>query len=1708
MANKKEAKVSKNFQKLKKDASALPMKSGVDVARERQKIEQFVDQNIEQLYKSATKLEKNVDKLDNIFVSSAGQLEKEFNQLITNNKNYKLVSKWYRQWVTRYNFDQLLLDSLNCLVKKLAPEDVQKTFEEVQNAIDQGQAAASTARAVAKDSLSMADELLGIGVGATKAGAKIVKNYVDLKSQLRRRKIKTINDARINRYRKDLLNSILPTILVVAAKTLTIIVQNLCDEDEVGVFNLADIPGMEEELRSRFGIDPSTLDDFIALLGDLSSFLTKIEICNLFSGEPPENVLDSVSYYIDAFYPNIGLLLDRENGIREFFIFLGNVLPDKEEFCLDVEINAIGDERCLDFSTYSGRLRKCIQEKNKKQLLSLKESYIKDKNDQLKDVLEKVFFPKEMRIDQVSLQKSLQMAEQRRKLKKLTNTVDFYKEYYKINVENLKDFYTAEFNFKENSKLMINDLFNSIKIDVGDQAKKDRMKQQLDQIKKQITTSLPEITKVSKQILPDYEQSLILSDGEIRFDPKDKKVKISKFYTNLYQSKRQLERLAEVLSAFSSIDENNENIFANPLLYVPYSNKNVELSFNPESKSRSNNLKIEESKGFFYIGIDEKPNIVNDIHKYDLNIQQKDESNFEDKLSLFKKFGDNIKSEKFATSAIIAGSAGEKVLTNRYLDELKTTYNQLAKVCYNSFYSKKIPVGEEREFDADSVSGYTLAPPYYFYDENSFCGNVFKSSPKQQELVDFNKEAIDVTKIDVFDFARFRTQGSIDDELVDEDEERERYLNLLIKFKLYVTSFVLKSLPLFSEFDFEEEEVDDVIRDYVFLGFYRKLLHEDSNNEETSLDYQLLSSNERGRFLDTVRFDENRPDNDQIKNKFSNVLAAASKLRDKKTKVWREYFSDRYPLDVLDFFKQEGLITNERIEFFKYDNDTKIQYAYDGEEIQISFENLSREDLLSLNRSLVRKYPDVKSLPIYQKNRTLLGGGPLTITKALQIITTLSKGNNGHGNLKQVYLLNAGETDERYEAIVETFKDPISLGIVDPFVNSSFIKDAYDVTQVLIYHYKNIVDKEEKSEDFCEIVRKYIAKEISKNSKVLKQIVYPEKLRDKGIFSIQEKFLEEKLNFVYKLGKEKEEDLAKKALKTFLKRAIPFEPSYFKDLDASLSERNNSLYLNVWSQFGRNQSFITTVERKKDTVKVEVKKAVLGTAVRPEEAEKYTFKEEEFAKEIYGKDAFTKVSSTLSSKYASASFEQYPYSSTRGFFKEGKDSKSYAFTSNFYDYTLDQDFKIGNITEKLSKTLSPASTGFVFKEAILQELKVYQQKLKRKNLSLVDNLDGKEDISVRKEPLFSKEYDIEHFNSGKFLKQYNKEYKEQNKEVSFETFFEICLKENVIKDIKEKLFFADQKNVLTYTLPVSKLLSYIAVNLNVYTDSTNSLFKEPSTAVNSYEEVNPMSLVEFKIKQREQPFNPLSGLDVQYIKDKDIGAQISALLFDEALFLTKNKLRQFMNFAETIVPNLSNSRAMADEISRAIKSAFRAVNKTEKLAQNIGRATTGNEIKDVVPTSGELISKNKAFKYLFDLPVTPFALANLAFFPLPPDPQQILYFVLYLVFEPILITLDLFEDDLRETLRKQLFEEAELSFVGASSKNFEKRCKDILEEYLLKNPKVSDGVTKGGEYIMPDGKEYKGGYHIHKDGTVMVGKDHKEAEENIVLTEIINRDDL
>ena len=69
--------------------------------------------------------------------------------------------------------------------------------------------------------------------------------------------------------------------------------------------------------------------------------------------------------------------------------------------------------------------------------------------------------------------------------------------------------------------------------------------------------------------------------------------------------------------------------------------------------------------------------------------------------------------------------------------------------------------------------------------------------------------------------------------------------------------------------------------------------------------------------------------------------------------------------------------------------------------------------------------------------------------------------------------------------------------------------------------------------------------------------------------------------------------------------------------------------------------------------------------------------------------------------------------------------------------------------------------------------------------------------------------------------------------------------------------------------------------------------------------------------------------------------------------------------------------------------------------------------------------------------------------------------------------------------------------------------KIAAEERLKLNPIVEKNQkTLGGEYLLPDGREYVGEYHIHKDGTAMVGGEHPKNQSTIVLTEVFQRDDI
>ena len=71
-------------------------------------------------------------------------------------------------------------------------------------------------------------------------------------------------------------------------------------------------------------------------------------------------------------------------------------------------------------------------------------------------------------------------------------------------------------------------------------------------------------------------------------------------------------------------------------------------------------------------------------------------------------------------------------------------------------------------------------------------------------------------------------------------------------------------------------------------------------------------------------------------------------------------------------------------------------------------------------------------------------------------------------------------------------------------------------------------------------------------------------------------------------------------------------------------------------------------------------------------------------------------------------------------------------------------------------------------------------------------------------------------------------------------------------------------------------------------------------------------------------------------------------------------------------------------------------------------------------------------------------------------------------------------------------------------------CEIARKEAEAKNPvdpNKKNLKTRGGEYLLPDGREYVGKYHTHADGTVMTDEAHK-CGSSIILTPVYKRDDL
>jgi len=212
-----------------------------------------------------------------------------------------------------------------------------------------------------------------------------------------------------------------------------------------------------------------------------------------------------------------------------------------------------------------------------------------------------------------------------------------------------------------------------------------------------------------------------------------------------------------------------------------------------------------------------------------------------------------------------------------------------------------------------------------------------------------------------------------------------------------------------------------------------------------------------------------------------------------------------------------------------------------------------------------------------------------------------------------------------------------------------------------------------------------------------------------------------------------------------------------------------------------------------------------------------------------------------------------------------------------------------------------------------------------------------------------------------------------------------------------------------------------------------------------------------------------------------------------------------MSILEKSDLNLTVSKTSAD----AVSAAFSAIYSKLKKISGAAAANLASVFGVESPDKGfpDLLEDETFIKYLFKPYVTPWAVGNWSA-GLPPT--NIAEWFAYITLEMVLLAMEIKEDvEEKKKLQGYLFADKDPnSSLNAVQQKYLDQCSKVLEATKKANPITqSDLFTSGEEYMLPDGYDYVGEYHVHKDVIFKTGPDHPEdGQAAIVLEKIIKEE--
>ena len=1005
------------------------------------------------------------------------------------------------------------------------------------------------------------------------------------------------------------------------------------------------------------------------------------------------------------------------------------------------------------------------------------------------------------------------------------------------------------------------------------------------------------------------------------------------------------------------------------------------------------------------------------------------------------------------------------------------------------------------------------------------------------DLINFENLARQVANLDISQFKP---------DVNDEETEREKFFTNLMMFKTSVLDFVIKSIFLFSEFNFEEDDIDDTMVDFVYIQFFREMFRKDFEIKKENPDFMALPMSKKTEFEDNVQLDKFISANSYIR--ITGMGQPSSKQDAVIDNIKEKIDESRIGITDLNLTYD---VAQALLFFYNSNNPNNTTESF-CEAVRIlirkEISNLSKalKDIVYTNRQKQAKTFNIEDRFLEKKLNIL----PYKAHQALKfpkiteedkfgpyVAASVENFCNQIPTYHHPYFRSTQEADNyiRNYKLANTVQSQMG-GDAYLFTRFSEFDLANNKAEVEIISCFFDTSVNEASDTVKNNLKSYTVKEQDLASNIYearsaKGIIPSRTYSAKAVNTVVDDIYRKM--YLTTADPQRIRILAHLSHSNLLKEHPNIESRIDRAFGNAKISIGSSTYtygqfvklhtgqnpyniIAVRDEFNRRYEDVwlwgTLKDSLEDEMNTEEKRQIAFDILSS--AEKYvnqtsgianpakfidfdTTKEPDpavnFSLEKSAEKGYRKMEANVietatkdslyPNNFRTITFGNYPFTPLSQFHRRGAGD----FLIDDYKHRGPSEAKSAGTLQTppvLTETTLNALTPQINNQYVLDIFKKARQRITPDSISLIGKF---RERKVYYNPIPVAKISLDLSNYKDFKDNFRKEYK---KDATEQDYIDICLKPQIIDEFKKKNIITEE--YYRNSFPIKKLLSHVSCNMNNYVEMINNI--EPQTGA-----IMPKRIITVKSLNDLSLFNTqnllalgggLAGLSLSQAQSivrsnsNFSAADIISMTnsFDFTTYFIKTSIRNYLSIIEQSDLNIKVSKGQANIIGNALRQIYSKATKIADSANKIGAIFGADTAGKGLPSQQQLVQDFRGLKLLFNPPTTPFAIAN--FWAGVPPTSGFSNWITYLILEPLLLAIELSEDaGLLEELKNALFDGDNDNSFAAPEKNLKDACETAKLTRLLLNPVVPDENNQKT-------RKTSGGEYLLPDGKRYVGEYH------------------